>query len=737
MTHARSRRSLVAMLLTFAMLLSVFTGILTITASAESVDATLTFDDKAKRTAFSSTQQIWQENGITLTNDKASSTNAVADYAAPARFYASSTLTIEAPGNITKIVFNCNRTSDATNLGKAITGSTVSSKVVTVTLDGSAATYTVSLSGGQVRMDGLTVTYEKSADAPEIPADCEHPNTTTTTTEATKVNDGMIVTRCDDCGAIVESQVIPALGCVVTFEVPDGATAPTHGDTLTVTLPDAVEAPASYNAQDYTFAGWSKESIADTSKDPKIYAAGEKVSITKDTTFYAVYTYSKIELVEEAGGLVAKDITEISADDAFVITMTKADGTIYALPSNNGSSAAPGATVFDINATAIADDLKWTLEATDSGYVFHPNGDASKWLYCTNTNTGVRVGTGTAKHFVVEGTYLKMPETSSVRYVGIYNTQDWRCYTSTTGSSNIKDQTLALYVIGSGSGNLVEAEVTYYTTTPATVDLPEIGTASVTLGSDLKMNFYVPAASETLNIGMTVAMNGNTYILEGVYADGRFCFTFAGIAPQCMGDEITATLTFKGEVVSTKTTSVRDYAIALLEQNPEDSALAALVGDMLAYGAAAQLYANHNVDDLVNADYEELATNAAPAGEKHLTASTADVKFKSATVLFDSVNKIAVKLTATDGVVVKVDGVEMVLAEDGYYYTEGIKALNFNKNYVFTIEIDGEVVQTLTYSVNAYTVAMQNSTNTEMKDLATALYNYGASAEAYKNAQNA
>lgn len=121
--------------------------------------ATITFDNKAKRTSHSNTLQVWEENGIIVTNNKASSTNNVGDYATPARFYKSSELIVEAPGNITEIVFDCNTTEYATNLKNSATNATASSDKVTVTLDGTETSYTCTLSGGQVRMDAITVTY--------------------------------------------------------------------------------------------------------------------------------------------------------------------------------------------------------------------------------------------------------------------------------------------------------------------------------------------------------------------------------------------------------------------------------------------------------------------------------------------------------------------------------------------------------------------------------------------------
>ena len=63
-------------------------------------NSTITFDDKSKRVSFSTTDQIWKENGITFTNNKSSSTNNVADYSKPVRLYAHSEVIVEVEGNI-------------------------------------------------------------------------------------------------------------------------------------------------------------------------------------------------------------------------------------------------------------------------------------------------------------------------------------------------------------------------------------------------------------------------------------------------------------------------------------------------------------------------------------------------------------------------------------------------------------------------------------------------------------
>ena len=128
----------------------------------QSAEASLSFANKAQRTSFSTTEQIWEQNGIVFTNQKNASTNNIADYASPVRLYQGSRIIVEAPGEITAIEFDCNSSSYATALKNSIGSTatvTVSSDKVTVTLDGSSSTFTIDKLSAQVRLDSLKVTY--------------------------------------------------------------------------------------------------------------------------------------------------------------------------------------------------------------------------------------------------------------------------------------------------------------------------------------------------------------------------------------------------------------------------------------------------------------------------------------------------------------------------------------------------------------------------------------------------
>lgn len=151
---------------------------------------TLSFADNANRTELSTERQVWQQNGITVTNEKASSSSNVADYSDPARFYKNSSLLIEYPGMV-KIVAECASTSYATAFASSVSGATVTTdgQNVTILLPAAADSFSVAaLSGGQVRMNAITVyaaaeTEPEEPDVPDVPEEPEIPSALTGDTE--------------------------------------------------------------------------------------------------------------------------------------------------------------------------------------------------------------------------------------------------------------------------------------------------------------------------------------------------------------------------------------------------------------------------------------------------------------------------------------------------------------------------------------------------------------------------
>lgn len=127
-------------------------------AAVPQLAATITFDDKSKRTEQTAEKQVWAENGITVTNNKAASSTNVADYANPARFYASSDLIIEYTG-IVKIVIN---TTGGKNWGgcSSISGggvATADGTITTIVFDSPVDSVTITKLTDQIRVTSIEI----------------------------------------------------------------------------------------------------------------------------------------------------------------------------------------------------------------------------------------------------------------------------------------------------------------------------------------------------------------------------------------------------------------------------------------------------------------------------------------------------------------------------------------------------------------------------------------------------
>lgn len=129
--------------------------------------ATLSFENVAQRTHFSETQQVWEQNGIIFTNNKANSSTDIGNYANPVRCYKNSEIIIDcnALGNIAKVQFKCSSSAYASDLASSIGTEAIPSETwATLTPTSETKTYTITLSAGQTRISSLTVTYKAISD---------------------------------------------------------------------------------------------------------------------------------------------------------------------------------------------------------------------------------------------------------------------------------------------------------------------------------------------------------------------------------------------------------------------------------------------------------------------------------------------------------------------------------------------------------------------------------------------
>lgn len=145
---------------------------------------------------------------------------------------------------------------------------------------------------------------------------------------------------------------------------------------------------------------------------------------------------------------IATDLADITATDEVVITMAKGES-VYAMTSDKGTKDNPQAVLVtvkdgELSATP-ADNLIWNIANDKGNLTIYPKGQTDKWLYSVSKGTAVKVGNSTTnKIFTLDATkYLK--NTGTKRYLGVSNSTDWRCYSST---SDIAGQTLCFYVKG-------------------------------------------------------------------------------------------------------------------------------------------------------------------------------------------------------------------------------------------------------------------------------------------------
>ena len=241
----------------FAVVLTLLTFGLT-SAWAATETATLTFDDIAKRTAYNKeSNQIWEENDIIFTHNKASSSDTINVACKPIRCYKNSQIVIECTsGNITEIIFDCNSNVYATNLETSIgNAATSNNDKVTVTFVESVEAFTVNLTSGQVRLDAITVTCESA------------PSTFTVTCKVNKETPWGTLSSTDPISDLASGTSISAQDNVLTI-----------GETEITAIPN--EADAQYT---YAFKEWTWEPAGAT--------------ITSDVVATATFTRTERRLV--------------------------------------------------------------------------------------------------------------------------------------------------------------------------------------------------------------------------------------------------------------------------------------------------------------------------------------------------------------------------------------------------------------------------------------------------------
>lgn len=153
---------------------------------------------------------------------------------------------------------------------------------------------------------------------------------------------------------------------------------------------------------------------------------------------------------------IESKIDDIDANDEVIITMTNGI-TTWALDYSKGTDDYPPAINITRNGPEVLFFLTYHKNCiwnvcgnSTTGYMFYPNGNNSKWLYCTKSDYNLKVGNYSETSFVIENDYLKHTNIDEnwVAYVGVYTNEQgvstWRKY-STNMDNAISNQTLKFY----------------------------------------------------------------------------------------------------------------------------------------------------------------------------------------------------------------------------------------------------------------------------------------------------
>lgn len=224
-----------------------------------------------------------------------------------------------------------------------------------------------------------------------------------------------------------------------------------------------------------------------------------------------------------------------------------------------------------------------------------------------------------------------------------------------------------------------------------------------------------------------------------------FTFDFTGINPQRMTDTLKATVYAEDASGNVVEYQVDDYSVAQYCSNKlaklgQNDPLRKLIGNLVAYGAAAQVYQNYRTDNLVSTvvsgavstDYTDRLSSVTQYTGK--VPGAAGVTIKGKTLVLSNTFAVRVYFTVNKGVDIanvsfkvtangKTDTVNSFEKDEklGYYYFDyaNLNATQLDSEVKFQSLVNGtDVGDMVTYSVNTY--------------LAKKMPNYDKSSNAYK-----
>lgn len=330
--------------------------------------------------------------------------------------------------------------------------------------------------------------------------------------------------------------------------------------------------------------------------------------------------------------------------------------------------------------------------------------DGTQWVY-TDLNNPIWKQTSSGDRGVVDFT--------RINYIRIFNQTG--VFADTAATAALSD----FFVVNENTLDMSSAN---------SVDFTGV---TLNLNESLTMTFSANVHPSLSNVTMTVNFDGTETQIKGVRVGttNKVNFVFTDIMPYQMGDSISASLmamTADGKILTDEITdySVKQYCLnlmAALENNSlydGSGKLAALLAEVLYYGATVQNYADYKVDQLVTDGVDLSARNALYASitAPGLVGEQGDcpVAFAETSAVLGNSYALRINLTAEDMTDVKLlvsKGADVATiaefeqdeATGNYYVDVPVSAFAINDTYTFSFE--GYDNYSLCYSFSSYIAA--------------------------------
>ena len=263
---------------------------------------------------------------------------------------------------------------------------------------------------------------------------------------------------------------------------------------------------------------------------------------------------------------------------------------------------------------------------------------------------------------------------------------------------------------------------------------------NLSLGGDLAVNFHMQLPESGISsaqVVIAVADEIFSFAVSDAPYDAQtqtYGFT-VHIAAAQMNDAICVQTVMDGEVLSSESYSVRQYAMYVLA-DASMSSYHPLLREMLYYGGAAQQYFDYQKDKPANAGIEPAGTAQIPeSGIEEVTVSgqAEGLRFYGASLVYREKLAVRFYFTAGSGYTFTANGKAYTpIAKDGLFYVEVADILpqNMDQRIFLTVTDEHGSQMTVGYGAMDYLVRMKDKGSDSLTALLQALYNYHLAAKA-------